>query len=132
MGLKFFFAKNLLLHSEKYDIMSNQNHGSKPGRTVHDPLLIQTLIYDLVRINRQRFNMLFMDADGCYDRIRPNVATIAFRRKGCPANIAYCNALTHIYMIHRIRTAFGISIEASFPTEERGGIGQGGGNGPLQ
>ena len=110
-GLKFFFSKTMMRHCEKYQVMSNMNHGSKPARTVHDPLLIQTLHYDLVRITRTPFSTIFNDADGCYDRIPGNLLSITCQRRGLPKNNVISPVKTTAKMKHFIRTAYGISIE---------------------
>ena len=130
-GLKFFFAKHLMQHCVKHDILNNQNHGSKPENTVHDALLIQTLHYYLVRITRTPFNTVFNDADGCYDRVRPNLLTIASRRRGCPPPIAICQGETQNKIRHKIRTSYGISKQHIEPHPLRGGIGQRGSYGPF-
>lgn len=107
------------------------NHGSKPAMTVHDALIIQQLHYDLVRITRTNFNTIFNDEDGCYDRIRGNLLSIACQRRGLPKNIVVTPVKTMNNMEHLVRTAYGISKGKISPHQLRGGIGQGGGWGPL-
>ena len=91
--------------------------------------------------------IIFNDAIGCYDRIVPTLCELAMRARGCPKGIAQCHTLTQKRMTHRIRIASGISdgmIKFSETSKKvmnkdkliciqgkPGGIGQGGGAGPL-
>ena len=90
---------------------------------------------------------MFNDAAGCYDHIRPNMAAYAMQRMGCPASIATTHTLAQRGMIHRIKTAMGVSrgtiswapqmlssivlAGISYYFGNIGGIGQGGGANPV-
>ena len=53
-GSSFFFATTVLFHSEDHGVTDSQHAGSKPERTTYDPLYIQTLTYDLSRLQKNR------------------------------------------------------------------------------
>ena len=91
--------------------------------------------------------VLFNDADGCFDRIPPPLATLALRRIGCPKSITKAHIAVQKNMKHYVKTATGVStgfIQYAEKTKWRitngtimllaaviGGIGQGGGASPI-
>ena len=75
-ALKYVLGRKLLYYSEDQGLNSNQTHGSRPGRSTHDALKINTLTYDIARLDRTMMVALFYDAAGCYDRMRHNLTTV--------------------------------------------------------
>ena len=106
------------------------------------------LIIDNYRVMKRNVAIIFNDAEGCFDRIRPIMNDIALRRLGCPKMISRCQNTTQRLMKHRVKTAKGVSkgyiqwnntqtiqmiIEAgvTIMTGNIGGIGQGAGGSPV-
>ena len=132
-ALKYVLGRKLLYYSEEQSLNSTQTHGSRPGRSTHDALKINTLSYDIARLERIKMITLFNDATGCYDRMRHNLTTITTRRMGCPKEFALCHARVQNQMKHYIKTKAGVSpafFQAS-PSLNIGGLGQGNGGGPI-
>ena len=129
-GAGFFLARLLLYHAEEHGVTDSQNAGSKPERTIFDPLYIQTITYDITRLLRQDLDVIYNDAVSCYDRIRPNLQTICYRRLGCPPKIASTKAKCMVDTKYQIKTGHGITTEYILPDKKRGGIGQGSTDGP--
>ena len=73
------------------------------------------------------------DASSCYDRILPQLASIASRQQGIPNSIARLNNSTLHQARYRLRTALGVSKEYYTHTEKKPiyGTGQGSGNSPI-
>lgn len=146
-ALKYFLGRLLMYHSTNEDVHDPETFGSRIGKTAPEAILALQLLYDHARSWSITFGMLFNDAAGCYDCIPPQLADIAMRRLGCPASIAKTHTITQRRMAHFIRIAAGISkAKICFAIEELmswkgehlialwgllGGIGQGGGGGPM-
>ena len=75
-ALKILLGRRLMHTSEKFEINTNETHGSLPGRTTHDALLTARLAADNARLLKHSMLTIFNDAAGCYDRIRPNLNTL--------------------------------------------------------
>jgi ribonuclease HI len=146
-GLKYLIGRKMMKHMNNQDLHDPETFGSRTGKTAPEALLNLQLLFDHNRIWRLPTAILFNDAIGCYDRIVPTLCELAMRARGCPKGIAKCHTITQKKMIHRIRIATGISEGTiSFALEHMtevtgktltkiqgrtGGIGQGGGAGPL-
>ena len=110
------------------------------------------LLYDNHRILKKDLIVVFNDAAGCYDRIRPNHAEICAQRIGCNRRIIKTHTKIQNMMVHYVKTAVGISegcikyqddcgtqpyikaINERGDIEihgDLGGIGQGGGGSPV-
>ena len=146
-GLKFLIGKKMMANMNKLNIHDPETFGSRSGKTAPEALINLQLLFDHHRIWRLPLAILFNDANGCYDRIIPTLSELAMRARGCPKGIAKCHTLTQKGMKHSIRIAAGISegiIKFSLNhlkvekdkklmciQGKTGGIGQGGGAGPL-
>ena len=146
-GLKYLIGKKMMEHMNEANIHDPETFGSRSGKTAPEALINLQLLFDHQRTWRIPISIIFNDAIGCYDRIIPTLCELAMRARGCPKGIAQCHTLTQKGMIHRIRIATGISegiIKFSLEHLEvvvektlvciqgkTGGIGQGGGAGPL-
>ena len=146
-GLKYLIGKKMMKHMNKNNIHDPETFGSRSGKTAPEAMVNLQLLFDHQRTWRLPVAILFNDAIGCYDRIVPTLCEIAMRARGCPKGIAQCHTKTQKGMIHRIRIATGISegiIKFSLTNLQivvdktilciqgkTGGIGQGGGAGPL-
>ena len=119
-------------HGEDHGIFPPYLYGSRKKKSTHEALITMRCMYDLARIERRYMVSMFNDLKGCYDRVRPNLNTITSRRMGCTKAAAVCHATTVRQMVHKVKTATGLS-EGSImwdPKSNPGGIGQGSGAGP--
>lgn len=76
-------------HAEDNQLLSNDLHGGRRGRTVHDAIFHQLFTYDLTRQTKRPLATISLDAKKCYELIYPNVATITLARLGLPIPIWY-------------------------------------------
>ena len=145
--LKYLIGRKMMSHMNKKELHDQETFGSRTGKTAPEALVNLQLLFDHNRIWRLPTAIIFNDAIGCYDRIVPTLCELAMRARGCPKGIAQCHTITQKGMKHRIRIASGISegiikfAEKNKVTKEgkvllciegrTGGIGQGGGAGPL-
>ena len=146
-GLKYLIGRKMMKHMNDEELHDSETFGSRTGKTAPEALLNLQLLFDHNRIWHLPTAILFNDANGCYDRIVPTLCELAMRARGCPKSIAQCHTLTQKGMKHRIRIATGVS-EGSIQFSETeqvitkgkniirlegktGGIGQGGGAGPI-
>ena len=146
-GLKYLIGKKMMEHMNESDQHDPETFGSRTGKTAPEALINLQLLFDHNRIWNLPTAILFNDAIGCYDRIVPTICDLAMRARGCPKGIAQCHTLTQKGMKHRIRIATGVSeglIKFNINDKQTmkgnqllsiqgrtGGIGQGGGAGPI-
>ena len=146
-GLKYLIGKKMTSHMNKKNIHDPETFGSRSGKTAPEALVNLQLVFDHQRTWKLPVAILFNDAVGCYDHIVPTLCELAMRDRGYPKEIAQCHTNTQKGMIHRIRITTGILeriIKFSLTNlkivvdktiiciqGKTGGIGQGGGAGPL-
>ena len=146
-GLKYLIGRRMMTHMNTMDLHDPETFGSRTGKTAPEALMNLQLLFDHNRLWKLPTAILFNDAIGCYDRIIPTLCELAMRARGCPKGIAQCHTQTQKRMVHRIRIATGISegtikfaltnmqvvVDKSIISLQgkTGGIGQGGGAGPL-
>ena len=102
-ALKYVLERRLLYHSEAQCINSTQTHGSRPGRSTHDALNINKLMYAIGHLDIVAMVTLFNDTAGCYTRMMHNLTTITTRRMGCPKDFVLCHARLQNQMKHYIK-----------------------------
>ena len=145
--LKFLLGRQLMRHMVQTDQIDVTTFGSIPGRDAKEAMKLLDMVYSNHRLFSRTLVSIFNDAAGCYDRIRPNMADIAMRRVGCPASITNTQTRAQLGMVHKIRTALGVSkgtlkwgpgllttiVIAGIIhlVGNIGGIGQGGGGSPV-
>ena len=146
-GLKYLIGRKLMKHMNENNSHDPETYGSRSGKTAPEALMNLQLLFDHCRMWNKPVGCIFNDAIGCYDRIVPILCETAMRKKGCPQGIAKCHTLTQKNMKHRIRISTGISKglikfgeETKISMDNKniteiqgrtGGIGQGGGGGPM-
>ena len=146
-ALKYLLGKKLMKYMHENDIHDSETFGSRIGKTAPEAVQNIRLLCDHSRIWKKTTAIFFNDAEGCYDRIPPNLCSLTMQSKGCPESIARCHTLVQKSMRHSIRIATGISKGIiQFATTQKtvvedgiitlmegptGGIGQGGGGGPI-
>ena len=62
-------------------------HGGRTGRSTHEPIISQILLFDTARQTKTGLVCMNLDAESCYDRMMPNYGTIALTRLGLPQSI---------------------------------------------
>ena len=95
--------------------------------------MINQFLCDYARIMKVPIVNMFNDADGCYNRIRHNIMTIAMRKRGCDKNVIEMVMAVLIAMRHHVKCSTGVSAESFTFTDllRIGGSGQGSGHGPI-
>ena len=145
--LKTLLGRNLMRHIVNTNQIDDTTFGSIPGRDAKEAMKLLDMIYMNHRLMSRTLVTIFNDAAGCYDRIRPNMADFAMQRVGCPKSIANTQTIAQLKMVHKVKTAMGISpgtIKWAPMTltlvvisgiihylGNIGGIGQGGGGSPV-
>ena len=109
---------------------------SRPGRSAQDNALSKRLVFDYFRFKKRPFGMCACDLKSCYDRVVHTAASLALQRVGVPKMKIKCMFTTIQRLIHRIRTAYGLSSKTfggySFKFRKPPqGMGQGNGAGPT-
>ena len=117
------------------DMISDEQF-SRPGRSAQDNALSKRLVFDFFRLRKQPLGMCACDLKSCYDRVVHTAASLALQRVGIPLPRIQCMFSTVQRLIHRIRTAYGLSqesfggISTKFKKPPQG-MGQGNGAGPT-
>ena len=136
-----FNHENKRLGRDAMKMALNQNliadkQFSRPGRSAQDNALSKRLVFDFFRLQKRPLGMCAYDLKSCYDRVVHTAAYLALQRVGIPLTHIKCMFSTIQRLIHRIRTAFGLS-QASFGGLSHSfqkppqGMGQGNGAGPT-
>jgi hypothetical protein len=131
--LKIQWGRRLIRHAKKHGLLHPCQHGSVPGSTTMDPIMLTQFTNDLCRILKHNLIRFDNDASACYDRIIVALAMLAARRCGMPANAIRTHAETLQYMRYSVKTHYGVT-EASYtgtPFEPLFGTGQGSGASPA-
>ena len=108
---------------------------SRPGRSAQDNAISKRLVFDYFRFKKRPFGMCACDLKSCYDRVVHTAASLALQRVGIPLSKIKCMFGTIQRLVHRIRTAFGLSkytfggLSSKFRKPPQG-MGQGNGAGP--
>jgi hypothetical protein len=126
-------GRDMMRSAESNNILAREQFGSRKHHQSIIAALNKRLTMDLLRQRRQAGALCSNDAKSCYDRIVHNVASLAIRRTGMPAEPVRSMFSTLQQAAHRVTTAYGIS-EQTYGTnlaEPYQGVGQGNGAGPA-
>jgi hypothetical protein len=131
--LKLQWGHRLVRHAEKFDLLNDGQHGSRPGRTAMDPIMLIQLTTDLSRLLKVNLARFDNDASACYDRIIVALGMLAARRLGMPGNAIKTHADALRFMQYSVKTIHGISEDSyeGTPFEPLFGTGQGSGASPA-
>ena len=137
----------MMWHITSNNLIDADTYGSRLGKTATEAVLNLQLIFDNCRIWKRNFEMIFNNADDCYNCIPPSLADIALRRLGCPKMVIQTHSVAQQGMKHYIKTGSGVSpgfinystaFHAGYVTGvimlltgSIGGVGQGGGASPI-
>jgi hypothetical protein len=146
-GLKFFLGKLLMQHITRTNYTDPETYGSRIGKSATEAIITLQTLFAHCTVWNKAAAMVFNDAAGCYDRVPLALADLAAVGAGCSPSIMQCHTQVQRNMKHFIRTAAGVSrgyfkfdllylitTLASGATIFQGilgGIGQGGGGGPI-
>jgi hypothetical protein len=124
--LKIYWGSRLVWRAKDMNMLNPGQHGSVPGRTAMELVMLNQLSNDICRsakINIIRFDN---DASACYDRILVHLGMMAARRCGMPENALLVHAGTLQHMRYRVKTTYGLSEDSPLY-----GTGQGSGASPA-
>ena len=124
--------RHAMHHAEKNNLLNDGLYGSRPGRSAHDPALIEVLQHETYRMSMKTGINFDLDATSCYDRILTSVASLSSRRLGMHKNVLQVNTSMLEQAKYHLKTNLGISKgyyshSAAHPIH---GTGQGSGNSP--
>ena len=125
--------RQAMQHAEDNKLLNEGLYGSRPGRSAHDPALIEVLQNEIYRMSMKSGVNFDLDATSCYDRILPSIAAISCRRLGMNSSLIHTNMLTLESAKYHLKTQLGISKGYYTHTPESPifGTGQGSGNSPI-
>ena len=108
-ALKYLLGRVLMRFMTEENLLDEEIFGSRLGKTAPEAILNLQVVYDHHRIWQKNIISIFNDADGCYDRIGPNLCDVSMQRTGCPRSIAQCHTIVQKNMKHHVRIAAGVS-----------------------
>ena len=91
--LKIMWGSRLVRRSVQMNLLNDSQHGSVPGRTTMDPLMLNQLTTDLSRVLKVNYVRFDNDASACFDRIIVALGMMAARRCGMPTDA--CKSTTN-------------------------------------
>ena len=124
--------RHAMHHAEKNLLLNDGLYGSRPGRSAHDPALIEVLQHEIYRMSMKTVINFDLDATSCYDRILTSVASLCSRRVGMDKNVLQVNTAMLEQARYHIKTNLGVSKEHYSHSMDNPvhGTGQGSGNSP--
>jgi hypothetical protein len=131
--LKLIWGSRLVHTAVANNLLNDGQHGSVPGRTTMDPIMLQQLTTNLCHILNKTYAHFDNDASACYDRIIVPLAMLAARRCGMTTSAITLHASTLQQMRYRVKTHYGVSDNnyTGTPDEPLFGTGQGSGASPA-
>ncbi len=104
----------------------------RPHRECEDVLMLKELTYQISTMSRTDIATFDNDASACYDRLVTRFALLCCRAHGVPEGPCRMTAEVLDNVIHKIKTAYGISEEfyVNHPDNPIHGVGQGSQDGP--
>ena len=125
--------RQLVHHAEDHLLLNPGTYGSRPGRTAHDPVFIEELQYEIVRMARSTHLKFSNDATSCYDRIIPALAFIISRKYGIHKSVCIVSGTTLNEAKYKLKTMLGVtnSFYSNCTLHPIYGTGQGSGNSPT-
>ncbi|KAI2493732.1 hypothetical protein MHU86_20802 [Fragilaria crotonensis] len=131
--LKIMWGSRLVNRSVQLNLLNEGQHGSVPGRTTMDPVMLNQLTTDLCRVLKVNYARFDNDASACFDRIIVALGMMAARRCGMPVEAVRTHAKALELMQYMVKTIYGVSEESYKGTalEPLFGTGQGSGASPA-
>ena len=131
--LKIMWGHRLVRRAAALNLLHPCQHGSVPGHSTMDVVMLIQLTTDLCRLSKQNLARFDNDASACFDRIIVALAMLAARRCGMPLNAISTHAEALQFMKYTVKTVHGVSEESyqGTPFEPLFGTGQGSGASPA-
>ena len=132
--LKLTWGSRLVRRAVQLNLLNAGQHGSTPGKTTMEPIMLTQLTADMCRILKINYARFDNDASACFDRrIIVALGMLAARRCGMPINAIRAHAKSLELMQYMVKTVYGVS-ELSYrgtTFEPLFGTGQGSGASPA-
>jgi hypothetical protein len=131
--LKMMWGSRLVRRALQMNLLNDGQHGSVPGRTTMDPIMLNQLTTDMCRVLRTNYVRFDNDASACFDRIIVALGMLAARRCGMPDHAVQTHAQSLQLMKYTVKTVYGISEDSyqGTPFAPLFGTGQGSGASPA-
>jgi hypothetical protein len=131
--LKLMWGSRLVRRALQMNLLNDGQHGSVPGRTTMDPIMLNQLTTDMCRVLRLNYVRFDNDASACFDRIIVALGMLAARRCGMPIHAVQTHAQSLELMKYTVKTVYGISDDSyqGTPFAPLFGTGQGSGASPA-
>ncbi|KAI2509680.1 hypothetical protein MHU86_4800 [Fragilaria crotonensis] len=131
--LKIMWGSRLVRRSVQMNLLNEGQHGSVPGRTTMDPVMLNQLTTDLSRVLKVNYVRFDNDASACFDRIIVALGMMAARRCGMPKEAVRTHATALQLMQYMVKTIHGVSSDSYSGTMMAPlfGTGQGSGASPA-
>ena len=100
-----------MFHAEDQQLLNEGLYGSRPGRSAHEPVLIEILQNEIYRSSMKAGIHKDLDATSCYDRILSWVANLCSRRVGVHHKVAIVNCRTLEKARYHLKTNIEVSAE---------------------
>jgi hypothetical protein len=94
--------REALYQAEESKQLTSNQYGSQKSESSLDPVHIETLQLDLSRITRHAYGQINYDARACYDRILPNLASMASKAHNHPLSIVQLHFQLLTEMVYNI------------------------------
>ncbi|KAI2497437.1 hypothetical protein MHU86_17041 [Fragilaria crotonensis] len=107
--LKIMWGSRLVRRSVQLSLLNDRQHGSVPGRTTMDPVMLNQLTTDLCRLLKVNYVRFDNDASACFDRIIVALGMLAARRCGMPNEAVRTHAKSLELMQYMVKTVYGVS-----------------------
>ena len=131
--LKLTWGSRLVRRAVQMNLLNSGQHGSTPGKTTMEPVMLTQLTADMCRLLKSNYARFDNDASACFDRIIVALGMLAARRCGMPVNAVRSHAQSLELMRYMVKTVYGVS-ETSYtgtPFAPLFGTGQGSGASPA-
>jgi len=98
------WGSRLVQRALHMNLLNPGQHGSVPGRTTMDPIMLNHLTTDLCRVLKINYVRFDNDASACFDRIIVALGMLAARRCGMPKNAVRSHAKSLELMRYTVKT----------------------------
>jgi hypothetical protein len=131
--LKLTWGSRLVRRAVQFNLLNSGQHGSTPGKTTMEPIMLTQLTADMSRLLKHNYARFDNDASACFDRIIVALGMLAARRCGMPVNAIRSHAKSLELMKYMVKTVHGVSDQSysGTPFAPLFGTGQGSGASPA-
>ncbi len=128
--LKWFSSRGFILHSEQARCITDNQGGSRTGRSAIDLAITKVLSYEVANILRLRVIIVDNDATACFDQMIKAPNNLACLQHGADLKYIQLHAQTQRELWYHLKHKYGISTTFNSHTIEQPwyGMGQGAGD----